>query len=230
MSAPTGPDPAMAAIAGLGRSVEALERRIETLSALTALPERVDELAALLARLAEHAATAAPVVEPRPATSSWLNHPTEPGDAQRDGATVRDAESLLSELAEWVTRVYLHYSDTNRGLPECWLWHPDVVEELLWLRTAWLAAYRPDAPVLAVGDWHDRQRPWVVRRIRDHCGHCRLESHDRDGTRQTRAAPNPVSQGMIAAIAGWWVTSRDQPAPMPSDLHILPVADTQIGD
>jgi len=31
-------------------------------------------------------------------------------------------------------------------LPTCWLWHPDVVEELWWLRCAHAEAYDPDTP------------------------------------------------------------------------------------
>ena len=48
-------------------------------------------------------------------------------------------------LAGWVAGIYLRYLDAAQSLPECWLWHPEVVEELLWLHTAWLHAYRPAA-------------------------------------------------------------------------------------
>ena len=40
--------------------------------------------------------------------------------------------ATLAELGEWLRVVYLRYPDAASGLPECWLWHPDVVEELLW--------------------------------------------------------------------------------------------------
>ena len=67
--------------------------------------------------------------------------------------------------------VYLRYPDGADHLPECWAWHPDVVEELLWLMHAWAAAYQgPQAWVALVGDWHDRQRPGVVRRIKTTAG------------------------------------------------------------
>ena len=34
----------------------------------------------------------------------------------------------------WLDQVYLQFPDA--ALPTCWLWHPSVVEELLWLRRA----------------------------------------------------------------------------------------------
>jgi hypothetical protein len=80
--------------------------------------------------------------------------------------TSRDPDAVLTKLARFVEVVYLRYSDAAKSFPDCWLWHPDVVEELLWLSDAWLAAYKPGAPGHMVGDWHDRQRPGVVRRIR----------------------------------------------------------------
>ena len=58
--------------------------------------------------------------------------------------------------------MFLRYPDGVAVLPECWLWHPDVVEELLWLMHAWRAAYEGrGASVQLAGDWHDRQRPGV---------------------------------------------------------------------
>jgi len=50
--------------------------------------------------------------------------------------------------------MYLRYPDAAATLPDCWLWHPDLVEELLWLSHAWTAAYQgPDASVALAGDW-----------------------------------------------------------------------------
>jgi hypothetical protein len=73
------------------------------------------------------------------------------------------APAVLRELAGWVDAVLLSYpefssgSTAATGLPPCWYRHPDVVEELLALRLAWLAAYRsPAARLRDAGDWHDR--------------------------------------------------------------------------
>ena len=76
-------------------------------------------------------------------------------------------------------------------LPECWLWHPDVVEELLWLSHAWLAAYQgPAASVALAADWHDRLRPGVVRRIKAQAGSCSRERH------QTRPGRDRLTTGI----------------------------------
>ena len=99
--------------------------------------------------------------------ASWLDLPTE----------VDTAHAVLGELLTWMQVVYLRYPDAAAGLPDCWLWHPDVIEELLWLMQAWLAAYRDDkAAVSLAGDWHDRYRPGVVRRITTSAGRARWKT------------------------------------------------------
>ena len=96
--------------------------------------------------------------------------------------------------------------------------HPDAVEELLWLMHAWRAAYQSrGASVQLAGDWHDRQRPGVVRRLRTAVGSCSRERH------QTRVGWNTTPQGAVPVpsvdavhlIAWWWAGARDQPAPEP---------------
>jgi hypothetical protein len=184
------------ALDGLARELEALRRRLDELAAL---PRRVDDLADTTAdgRTGK--------VEPRP-VQSWLDHPP--------GSDRQDAELLLLRLAQWVEGIYLRYTDA-RQLPDCWLWHPDVVEELVWLRAAWLAAYAPEAPANAAGDWHDRQRPGDVRRIRDYAGLCSLEAHLPSGERHASALVAPTADATVV-VAAWWATCRDQPAPAPS--------------
>ena len=123
--------------------------------------------------------------------------------------------------------MYLRYPDGEQVLPLCWMWHPDVVEELLWLMHAWCAAYQgADASVAAAGEWHDRQRPGVVNRLRKSVGSCSLERH------QTREGwPDPPGgaiavPGIEAAgpLAAWWALRRDQVAPEP-----IPTADGLAG-
>jgi hypothetical protein len=204
-----GPDPD-AVVAGLARELEMLRRRIDHLAAL---PRRVDDLAHLFARLADTTANSRGKATGSVAPS-WLDHPADPGRPVESSRAARDAEALLAKLTGWVAGVYLRYTDA-RQLPDCWLWHPDVIEELLWLHAAWLAAHHPDAPASAVGDWHDRQRPGVARRIKDYAGLCSLEAHRPGGERH---APAPVAPTADAAlvIASWWAVARDQPAPSPS--------------
>ena len=206
---PDGDQPG-AAVAGLAREVEALRRRLD---ALDALPHRVAQLADLLARHAEtNAASSSPAT---PAPPTWLDLPTDPGRPAESSTSARAAEDLLTTLAGWVGGVYLRYPDAAQTLPECWLWHPEVVEELLWLHTAWLTAHRPGAASTAVGDWHDRQRPGVVRRIRDYASVCSLEQHQPGADQHTPAPVAPLTDA-VPAIAGWWATRRPEPAPAPT--------------
>jgi hypothetical protein len=218
-------------VAGLAREFEQLYRDVRELCGLTG---RVDDLAVTLAQLAETVTTGKQERPDEPAPC-WIDHPADPGRdpaasrATRDAAgpgrdpaasrATRDAAGLLEELASWVGAVYLRYSDAVSGFPDCWMWHPDVVEELLWLHRAWLAAYSPDAPGTAVGDWHDRQRPGVVARIRAYAGMCSLEAHHPGQDRATPAPATPTADA-VEAIAGWWATSRVQPGPIPTEEQI----------
>jgi hypothetical protein len=198
------------AVAGLAREVETLRRRLDQLQSL---PQRIEQLAELLARQAE--TTAAPVGPAAPAPASWLDLSTGSDRADESSSAARAAEQLLTGLTGWVGGVYLRYPDAAQTLPECWLWHPEVVEELLWLQSAWLAAYRPGAASTAVGDWHDRQRPGVVRRIRDYAGLCSLEQHQ-PGADQRTPAQSASCTDAVSSIAGWWATRRADLPPAPT--------------
>ncbi len=197
--------PTGAAVAGVAREVDALRRAVEP---LLGLPGRVDDLTRLAADLAD-AVAALTARRPAAACQSWLLLPADPDLAAR----------LLDELIGWLARVYLRYPDGAAHLPECWAWHPDVVEELLWLLHAWATAYQgPQASVALVGDWHDRQRPGVVRRIRQSAGACSLENHTtRPGwDHLSGAAPQAPGTDRLPVLAEWWATRREQPAPEPA--------------
>jgi hypothetical protein len=204
-------------VAGLAREVEQLRRTVDEHDALG---ERLDRLAGLVARLAETMA-AAPGTESAAPAPSWLDHPADPGWPVEASEAAHAAEELLSTLNAWVAGIYLAYSDA-RSLPSCWMWHPDIVEELLWLHLAWLAAHSPDAPSSAVGDWHDRQRPGVVRRVNGYASACSLGAHRPGGDRHT-PIPRTVTDAS-AMIAGWWSTGRDQPAPEPTEDQLAAAA------
>jgi len=207
---PPEPQPApefasAAALAGLAREVEGLRR---TLDSLREVSGRVDDLARLVGQLAD--AVAALTAHPGAGTApSWLMLPTHEPTARR----------VLDKLTAWMAAVYLRYSDAAASLPECWCWHPDVIEELLWLMHAWLAAYQgKNASVALAGDWHDRSRPGVVRRIRAVAGMCSRENHmTRPGWDHTPSgAPEVPAIDAVASIAAWWGPRRDDPAPEPS--------------
>lgn len=189
-------------IAGLAREIHELRRSADTVAGL---PDRVDALAGTVTDLATKLAalTARRAVTPCP---SWLLAPT-------DSAGLAD---LLEGLRGWLEVVFLRYDDAD--LPECWWWHPDVVEELLWLMHAWLAAYQgPTAAVALVADWHDRQRPGVVRRITKAAGSCSRERHQtRPGWPTPPGAPSVPVVAETPAIVEWWAHHRDRPGPEPA--------------
>jgi hypothetical protein len=211
----TAPDDDPATLAGLAREFETLYHDVRELRGLS---QRVDDLAASLAQMAETVIAARQQHAGAPAPC-WMDHAADPGRDPATSRAARDAEQILGKLAPWLGAVYLRYSDAVSAFPDCWMWHPDVIEELLWLHQAWLTAYDPDAPVTAVGDWHDRQRPGVVARIRAYAGMCSLDAH-RPG--QDRATPAPITPtaDATAGIAAWWATARDQPGPVPTTEQI----------
>lgn len=65
-------------------------------------------------------------------------------------------------LLGWLDQCYLAYDGSD--LPTCWAFHPGIVAELAWLWAAHVKVYAAGDPC-RVGDWHDRYRPGVVRRI-----------------------------------------------------------------
>jgi hypothetical protein len=213
---------ALAAVAGLAREIEALAREV---AALRPVPAQLADLAGIVAVLSQQAGGPQPggpgAVPAAPAGGagsageagsgwSWLDH---------DG-DFAEAVALLADLTAWMGEVYLRYPDAVGGLPECWLWHPDLVEELLWLRAAWLAAYRGEKPLIALaGDWHDRARPGVVRRIKAVAGTCSLECHQARGDHHRGAAPVPLAEA-IHLIGDWWATAREATAPEPDAGHL----------
>ncbi len=133
---------------------------------------------------------------------SWLVLPAE--------TTVWDAVVLLVELAAWLGAVYLRYPDGVRSLPGGWLWHPDVVEELLWWHRTWTDAYTGiKASASAVGDWHDRLRPGVARRVLASAGVCSVENHQpgRTPLQDPHHATGGVPVRTLEPIAFWWPTT-----------------------
>ncbi len=216
MSAPTNPPtqpdsgedcPAATSVGGLARDLEALRRDV---TALSGLAPRVEELGQLVTRLAEATTAATTNGTADEGVVSWIDADLDPHDPSV-------AEAIVTRLAHWVGGVFLRYPDAK--LPDCWLWHPEVVEELLWLHQAWLAAYADGARITAAADWHDRYRPGVVARIKSTADMCALDDHQPGKLRHRPARPAPVLDA-LPVIAAWWATDRDKPAPAPSDEQI----------
>jgi hypothetical protein len=185
------PDPE--ALVALGRTVERAVRR------LGAVEEMLQGLAGEVAELAERLEEAE-----ASGVRSWL--------AADDAKQTRED---LKDLIGWLAAVYLRYPDAS--LPTCWLWHPAAVEELWWLRAAHRDAYQgPGASWARVADWHDRQRPGVVRRLDEAIGTCELSEHAESG-REDRSAPVVPLADAAERIATWWsAEDRSETPPKPS--------------
>lgn len=201
------------AVRGLGREVEATR----TAQAGLAEADDVSKIGALVAQHAERLEqTAENVAELAVALKkltaakdkdpvlSWLTGLGEPAAARL----------ALTDLVGWLRKVYLRYGDAE--LPECWLWHAEVIEELVWLRQAWRAAYLGEPSIRAVGDWHDRHRPGVVRRIDGYAGKCRLTNHLHAKQTEPDATVRVPASDAVGLIADWWTTGRDEHAPEPT--------------
>jgi hypothetical protein len=222
----TGPstDPEDTLVVALARAVDRAVRRVERLdTAVAQLAADVTVLArALDARVHPSGGASSPDTGER-GMRSWLL-------ADDHDQAVAD----LADLAVWLDAVYLRYRDAT--VPSCWLWHPEVVEELWWLRQAHADAYHPETGSwLRVGDWHDRQRPGVARRIVRAVGSCELALHLTDPTHPGRLtgassyvtppAPAPLASA-VAQVAAAWTAARTTPEP---DLAQLAEADRLSG-
>ena len=197
-------------VIALARAVDRAVRRVEALDTVVAqLAGDVTVLAAAL-DTRTHPQGGAPGAADGPGVRSWLLA-DDPEQAVAD----------LADLAVWMDAVYLRYRDAT--VPSCWLWHPEVVEELWWLRCAHADAYHPETGSwLRVGDWHERQRPGVVRRIIRAVGSCELALHVTDPTHPGRLtgtsshitppAPAPLTSA-VAQVAAAWVVDRATPEP-----------------
>jgi hypothetical protein len=203
---PGQPAAADSTVVALGRAVERCVRRVGELDQHVAqLATDVHDLATVLIGPdtdgAGEGGQGGPV-----SVRSWLLG-TDPAQAEAD----------LTDLIVWLDRVYLRYH--GAVLSSCWMWHPDVVEELWWLYRAHAEAYHPsEGSWLRVGDWHDRQRPGVLRRIKDATGSCELALHTTGQLhgRPPTAAPLATHAGLIAHA--WTADTPGRPEPSAAQL------------
>lgn len=202
-----GPDPRVLSMA---RAFDRTRRTVERLDT------HLTQLAADLARLTGVVTAQRP---PDPTRSPDAGQGAEPDGGGEPGAVrswllAGDAEQAVTDLAElidWLDRVYLRYPGAE--LSACWLWHPHVIEELWWLRKAHADAYHPrDGSWLRAGDWHDRQRPAVARRVRDAVAKCDLTLHAAGKPQGQAAAVAPLA-GHAAALAAAWAGGGHRPEP-----------------
>ncbi len=135
------------------QDVPTVQRRLDDLAETVSEVGTLREEVAAVAEVAENIATA----QSHSLTSWWPDLAT--GDSR--------AEALAS-LGAWVDEVLrARHPEMYNRLGACWYQHPDVLDELTALRSAWYAAYRdPEAPATAAIEWHDRWLPGAMRRCR----------------------------------------------------------------
>lgn len=152
-----------------------------------------------------------------------LTTPPAGGSAVRSWLLADDtgeARTDLAALVEWLGAVYLRFPDG--ALPSCWLWHAHVVEELQWLRGTHGEAYGPDGSWSRVGDWHDRHRPGVVKRLSAVLG-CELAIH---GDTATASRTVPLGEH-TDETAEQWTATRTAPQPTAEQLRAAQTYDAQ---
>ena len=202
-------------VVALARGVERVTRRVGNVEQLvrqlaTDTTRRGTDLELLVQQLAADVTALTRVVgdpdEPDPdaaagAVRSWLLA-DDPEQARGD----------LADLVEWLGSAYLRYP--GAALPSCWAWHPAVVEELWWLRNAHRAAYEGEsASWRDVADWHDRQRPGVVKRVSGAVGDCELARHAAGGAWDGSGRGVVPLAGAADRIAQTWTATNTSPTP-----------------
>ncbi|ADB31267.1 hypothetical protein Kfla_2188 [Kribbella flavida DSM 17836] len=202
---------ALAAVSALSREFEAMRRDHAAMKKglrNTASATQVTQLAQAVTDLGEamRKAPAAGKKDEAEPVPSWLNLPLDDPEP---------AQQLLGDLIAWMRDIYLRYGDARKSLPACWMWHGEIVEELVWLMFAWTAAYQgPQAQVRLAGDWHDRQRPGVTKRIETYADGCDLLAH-RDQTPGSTTVSVPLVEAADDIVA-WWTERRNEPGPVPT--------------
>ncbi len=199
----------------LGRSVARALRRTEQVDArISELTQVISDLAVKLAATPDDspASDNSPAGSEGPGVRSWLL-----------AADPAQAETDLADLAAWLWRVYLWWPDAF--VSSCWLWHPEVIEELWWLRVAHADAYDPQAgSSLRVADWHERYRPGVARRVRGVLVKCELNRHIPFNGRPVEVVPPgpPALARHTSDVAAVWAAGAALAAVRATGPHPTP--------
>lgn len=192
--------------AGLTATVQALSRMVDRTA------RRIDHLDGRISALAEIVTDLALKISPAPDQPGDLTASTDgemvAGPGVRSWLLADDPDQAgadLHDLTRWVWQVYSWYPDT--WLSSCWLWHPEVIEELWWLRVAHADAYDPrGGSSLRVADWHERHRPGVARRVGTVLRSCELNRHIPFNNRPVEVTPPgpPALARHAGAVAAVW--------------------------
>jgi hypothetical protein len=135
------------------QDVPTVQRRLDDLAETVSEVGTLRAEVAAVAEVAENMATA----QGQGLASWWPDLAT--GDSRAEA---------LETLGAWVDEVLrARHPEMYNRLGACWYQHPDILDELTALRSAWYAAYRdPEAPATAAMEWHDRWLPGTMRRCR----------------------------------------------------------------
>lgn len=139
--------------------------------------------------------------------------------AQRDPSRVRSwlleddeeaARLTLEDLAGWLSSVWVKYPDGQ--LPECWLYHPAIIEELIAQMGSHRACFRKGGTPQAFANWHDR-RPGAAERIRRYATSCTLDLHQPGEQFDPAVVPTVPRLQDISVVAGQWTSTGTPPYP-----------------
>lgn len=140
---------------------------------------------------------------------------------QGDPSTVRSwiatddpemARLMLADLADWLATVWVRFPGPR--LPECWAYHPAVVEELWVIRSLHRAAFRKGGTWQGLADWMAKYRPTAAARIDKEAGSCALSEHQPGADLDPSKWPNlPATD--LSEVADYWTGNRRAPYPPP---------------
>lgn len=205
---PAGPPPEETAqpldAQAIGRELDRISRRVQALGEAKGWDDESRGLWRALRHL-DDGLTALLAPATKEGSSAWL---------LQVGEEPEKLAERLAGLVEWLDKVFVRYPGSE--LSNCWLWHPWIVEELLWLRAYHAQAYGPQGNPTAQGMWHDQSLPRLLERIRKHP--CDLSKHVPAG----QAAKDPVAAplaGHINAVAAAWTTTGLPPEPTDEQLE-----------
>jgi hypothetical protein len=197
----------------IAREIEVLRRKVDQIakSAEQSAEETGRALGEIVDRLEGLTTASDQDEDDEPALVSWFD--VRGGE---QGAIDLDAEQLLAKLHDWMNAVLFRFPDSAKQLGEsCWLWHPEVVEELLTLRAAWIEAYQTAPSPRAAMEWLSKHRPDCMTRLKTYLAACSIDRH---GAGDTRIAPTVplAAEEQVSAMAAWWVQGGRSTPPRPS--------------
>jgi hypothetical protein len=133
--------------------------------------------------------------------------------AVRSWISVDDPELgrlMLADLAEWLDAVWVRFP--GPVLPECWAYHPAVVEELWVVMNLYRSCFRKGGTWQGFADWLARYRPGAAERIDKAAGSCELSEHVPGSELDPEKWPSVPSVD-LSEVADYWTGHRRAPYP-----------------